>query len=261
LKLVAVAGGGQTLGPICTSTNSGAIWASNSVPTEHWKSVACSADGTRLIAVAAVDYYTSTNSGGTWISNSIPSVTWNAVASSADGAKLVAAVITGGTHRILTSTNSGTTWATNDAPVSRLAAVASSADGFKLVAVEQNRIWFTTNAGAAWMSNNVTGFWHGVASSADGGKWVVVDGSPGGIWISQTTPRPNLNLALSGSFLTASWIVPSTNLVLQQNLALATTNWMEVTNPPTLNLSNMQSEVSILPSGGSGFFRLATPGL
>ncbi len=34
--------------------------------------------------------YTSTNSGATWKSNNVPSLSWRAVASSADGCKLVA---------------------------------------------------------------------------------------------------------------------------------------------------------------------------
>jgi hypothetical protein len=141
----------------------------------------------------------------------------------------------------------------------RLSSVASSADGVKLAGVEENRIWFTTNSGTTWISNNVTGFWHGIASSADGGRWVVADAGPGGIWISQTTPAPQLNLALSGGHLTASWIVPSTNFVLQQNLDLTTTHWTDVTNLSALNLTNLQYQVGLLPSNSSGFYRLATP--
>jgi len=255
--LVAVAGGGQVVGPIYTSANSGAMWLSNNVPNDHWGSVACSADGTKLIAVAVADYYTSTNSGASWTSNSIPSVSWGAVASSADGTKLVAAVIVSGTHRIFTSTNSGTTWVTNIAPVSRLMYVALSADGVKMVAVEQNRIWFTTNSGAAWMSNNVTGFWHGVASSADGGKWVVVDGGPGGIWISQSTPAPQMKITPANGNLTLSWVVPSTNFVMQQSSDLS--SWTDVTNTPGLNLTNLQNEVTLPLTGGNTFYRLKTP--
>jgi hypothetical protein len=109
------------------------------------------------------------------------------------------------------------------------------------------------------MSNNVTGFWRSVASSADGGKGIVVDASPGGIWGSQTTPAPQLNLSSSGSQLTASWLIPSTNFVLQQNLDLTTTNWTDVTNQPALNLANLQYQVRLSPSNGNGFYRLATP--
>jgi hypothetical protein len=260
LKLVAVAGGGQALGPIYTSTNAGAAWVSNTAPSAHWEAVASSADGTRLTAMAGSGYYTSTNSGLTWASNGLTSVTWGAIACSADGTKLVAAVVISGTHRMLTSSDSGATWLTNTAPIARVASVASSADGVQLVAVEADRVWFSTNSGATWASNNVAGFWHTVASSADGAKWAVGDASPGGIWLSQTTPAPKLNLLPSGARLTASWIVPSANFTLQQNLALSTTNWTDVTNAPTLNLSTLQYEVELSPSLGSAFYRLSGPG-
>jgi hypothetical protein len=255
-RLVAIAGGQQVKGPIYNSTNSGGNWMSNNVPNDFWISVASSADGSKLTAVAQSDYYTTTNSGTNWVSNSIPSVTWSAIACSADGTKLVAAATASGTHLILTSTNSGANWVTNNAPVSRLEAVASSADGVRLLAVEENRIWFSTTSGTTWISNNVTGFWHSVASSADGGKGTVVDASPGGIWGSQTSPSPHLSLTSSGGELTASWIVPSTNFVLQQNLDLTTANWTNVTNQPALNLSNLQNQVSLPPSNGIGFYRL-----
>ena len=109
------------------------------------------------------------------------------------------------------------------------------------------------------MSNNVTGFWRGIASSADGAKLVAADGSPGGIWSLQATPAPQLKLAPSGGQLTASWVVPSTNFVLQQNLDLTTTNWTNVANQPALNLTNLQYQVSLSPSNGNGFYRLVVP--
>jgi hypothetical protein len=56
-----------------------------------------------------------------------------------------------------------------------------------------------------------------------------------------------------------SWIVPSTDFVLQQNPGLTTSNWMDVTNPPALNFTNLQNEVTLLPIGDSGFYRLKTP--
>jgi hypothetical protein len=55
-----------------------------------------------------------------------------------------------------------------------------------------------------------------------------------------------------------SWIVPSTNFVLQQNVDLGTTNWVTLTNVPVLNPTNLQEEVSFSPSNSAGFFRLGT---
>ena len=63
----------------------------------------------------------------------------------------------------------------------------------------------------------------------------------------------------SNNNLVLSWIVPTTNFVLQQNLDLTTTNWTNVTNAPVLNLTNLQDEVVLSPTNDSGFYRLKTP--
>ena len=51
--------------------------------------------------------------------------------------------------------------------------------------------------------------------------------------------------------------MPSTNFVLQQSADLL--SWTDVTNPPVLNLTNLQNQVTLPPSGSSGFYRLKTP--
>jgi hypothetical protein len=43
---------------------------------------------------------------------------------------------------------------------------------------------------------------------------------------------------------------------LQQNSDLVTPNWMTLTNMPTLNLTNLQDEVTFSPTNSSSFFRL-----
>jgi hypothetical protein len=53
--------------------------------------------------------------------------------------------------------------------------------------------------------------------------------------------------------------VPSTDFGLQENLDLATTNWLDLTNTPVLNLTNLHNEVILSPTGSSGFYRLMTP--
>ena len=84
-----------------------------------------------------------------------------------------------------------------------------------------------------------------------------IEGSVGRIWTSQTTPSPQLNLTPSSTNLTLGWTVPSTNFVLQQSADLA--SWADVTNPPVLNLTNLQNQVTLPSSGSSGFYRLKTP--
>jgi hypothetical protein len=79
----------------------------------------------------------------------------------------------------------------------------------------------------------------------------------GEIWTSQTTPSPQLNLTTSKTNLALSWTIPSTNFVLQQSADLV--SWADVTNPPVLNLTNLQNQVTLTPSNSSDFYRLSTP--
>lgn len=84
-------------GPIYTSTNSGATWTLASLPWCNWQAVACSVDGTKL--VAAPDQgplYTSCDSGATWQASDVQSTSWKSVAMSADGGKMLAAEDGGG---------------------------------------------------------------------------------------------------------------------------------------------------------------------
>jgi hypothetical protein len=126
-------------------------------------------------------------------------------------------------------------------------------------------IYTSTNSGTTWISNNVPSeSWHSVASSADGNQLVVAgmadqSFNPGHVYISQTTSSPCLNLTPSSSNLAVAWIIPSTNFVLQQNSDLTTTNWTDVTNPPVLNLTNLQNEVTFPLTGSNAFYRLKTP--
>ena len=101
--------------------------------------------------------------------------------------------------------------------------------------------------------------WTSVASSSDGGKLVASAGSfnGGGIWTLQTTPAPQINITPTNGNLTLSWIVPSTNFVMQQSSDLS--SWTDMTNTPVLNLANLQNEVVVSPTNGSGFYRLKTP--
>jgi hypothetical protein len=177
--------------------------------------------------------YTSPDSGATWTSNSLPAGQWTSIASSADGSKLVAAACSSninygdGNGSIYISTNSGTTWTLN-ATGQRWGFVASSADGSKLVAL--------------------------IGGGVSQG---MIEVPYGGIYTSQTTPSPRLNLTPATTNLTLAWTVPSTNFVMQQSADL--TSWTNMTNPPILNLTNLQNEVTLSPSNRSGFYRLKTP--
>ena len=277
-KLVAGAGSGG----IYTSTNSGATWSLSSAPsgfTNYWPSIASSVDGCKLIAagnqsingiISDGSIYTSTDSGATWILQSnAPDALWHSVASTADGSKLVATVYRGA---IYASTNAGVNWTQIDQAYSGgWGTVVSSADGNKLAAAynfpiltptnvqNYSQVYFSSDSGATWasigapagdsISCKVT------ALSADGNKLVAI--ANGNIYIWQSTPAPQLNIKPASGNLTLSWIIPSTNFVMQQSSDLG--SWTDVTNAPVLNLTNLQNEVILSPSSSSGFYRLKTP--
>jgi hypothetical protein len=87
--------------PIYTSTDSGTTWVTNNTPSEHWVTVASSADGTRLAAATADGLlYYSTNSGAVWISTNTPFQQWQSVAWSGSGNLLVGASFYGGIYQL-----------------------------------------------------------------------------------------------------------------------------------------------------------------
>jgi hypothetical protein len=284
-KLVAAAGNGYVVngitipGLIYTSTNSGINWTPALAPSTNWQAVASSADGTKLVAVVAgmVDggtnsigepygvetdglIYISTNSGVNWTPIAGTSFGWNSVASSADGSKLIAASFFG---QLYSSTDFGATWVTNGAPNKNWTCVASSADGVRLAGIANLieyggscQIYTSTNSGANWTDSDASNLdFRSVAYSADGTKLVasVYDGA---IYTLQTTPAPCLNIVLSCTNLALSWIVPSTNFVLQQSSDLTTTNWINVASEPVLNLTNLQDQTTLPTPAGNYFYRL-----
>jgi hypothetical protein len=181
------------------------------------------------------------------------------LAASADGKKLMAmSSVVSGNIAGYGSTNGGNSWLSNNLPVANSwIAVASSADGTKLVAVSQKTgIYSSTDSGQTWISNNAPPLiWQAVASSADGTKLFAVVHN-GGIWTLQITPTPLMHI-LSTNHLILSWIIPSTNFVLQSSTNLG--NWMDLTNEPVINLTNLQDQVVLPRPGSNVFFRLKTP--
>jgi len=267
-------------GAIYTSTNSGFSWVSNSVSTNtlHFLFLASSADASKVATADNYGYiYTSTNLGSTWLQTTAPLGNWQGIASSADGNKL-AAVDQGlpfGAGPIYTSTDAGLTWISNNVPSQTWTSISSSADGSILVAVANNfnsngnlPIYISTNSGASWTLDAVSNDWGVVTSSADGTRLVAATGtrgvsggtktvSIGNIYTSQIALLPRMNIQPVNGNLTVSWVVPSTNYVMQQSSDLM--SWSNVTNQPVLNLTNLQNEVILPPPGSNTFYRLKTP--
>ncbi len=157
-------------GLIYISTDSGATWTSTSAPSNGWQSVACSADGTRLMAIGTTGTYISDNSGLVWTqTNPIGAAS---VATSADGNMVFLAG-----ERIYTSLYLGL-WKMGNAPAAfwqaPWQALASSANGTKLAAaVHGGPIYTSADSGATWAQTTApSNYWESIASSADGTKLI-----------------------------------------------------------------------------------------
>ena len=177
---------------------------------KNWTSVACSADGVKVVATAWGDYiYTSINSGATWTQQTSAGQAgkggWQSVASDSTGAKLAAIT----QSDIWTSTNSGANWTVQSPPdldSEPWTSIASSADGTKLAATNNG---FTPNgngdyiytgvySGGAWTWTRQTNpglhHWLSIASDSTGAKLAAVysggnvntSTDSGATWVSQT---------------------------------------------------------------------------
>lgn len=267
----------------CTSSNFGVNLVISILTNGIWGAAICSADGNRLIVVGT-NSCISTNAGVNWVvTNSLPDphylIAIGTIAASADGIRLIGAPVNSavGGYPIFISTNGGFAWTETTAPFMSRMALASSADGSRLAAVGvgpnpmgsigpgiPEPIYTSTNSGVTWKSNNApTNFWKSIASSADGNKLVAAIEYfdehliGGGIWTSQSKPAPSMQIMPTNKNLKLSWLVPSTNFVLQCSADLS--SWTDLTNQPALNLTNLQNEVFLPFSGSGGFYRLKTP--
>jgi hypothetical protein len=239
------------------STNWGVTWSTVATLNEPWTSTTCTGDGTKL-AVATSDsnaqILVSTNTGISWRPAApMPSPSASILLSTADGSKLIAANSAG----LFISTDWGISWSETNAATG--GEIVSSADASLLLGMRLNTlngnydICTSTNLGASWISNSLPEApWAWVACSADGNE-LIANGT-NGIWISKTAPSPQLDLAPANNRLFFSWIVPSTNMVLQESPDLNT--WTTLTNCPALNSATLQEQLTLSKGSNNGFFRL-----
>jgi hypothetical protein len=243
-----------------------------------WKSVACSADGSRLIAgsvtwgTTTIDpdgnamppvlvhgsVWTSADSGATWQFQNVPLGEWYCVSSSADGSRLVAM----GGGLAYTSEDSGTNWTKVSVPVQTWTALASSADGTKLVAVASDlkQIFMSSDAGITWTNAGAPcADWTSVASSADGSKVVAVAGGDSAVGRIYTwrAALPALSITLSANTALISWPASAVGFGLQENPDLNSKNWTDLTSTPAV--TNQQNQLIVSTSDGTRFYRLNHP--
>lgn len=187
-KIVAVAGGGSTTGPIYTSTNFGGTWISNNAPVLDWVAVSSSADGTRLAANAFSRSGTWTNSGTTWKQSPCPLNNFypSSIASSADGNTLLV-----GGGPVSLSTNRGNTWTTIPPPPP--ASTGASGEGMAMsangtVMLVNGQPYLSTNSGTSWfVATNLQTEMRAAAASVDGVKLFALGDA--GVWVSTNAGR------------------------------------------------------------------------
>src|SRR5262249_15464894 len=107
------------------STNFGSTWTAANSPIRDWSALACSADGSVIIALGD-GLFVSRDSGATWTPSSLSPPYGSSLACSADGKGMVAE----DSHGVHLPTNSGTVWVVTSSP--KFGPVAMSADGSRL---------------------------------------------------------------------------------------------------------------------------------
>ncbi|HWC61834.1 MAG TPA: hypothetical protein VHC44_19255 [Verrucomicrobiae bacterium] len=239
-NVIAAANGG----PSYFSTNSGANWSTASAPNTNWWALASSASGERMVAaVINGQIYFSTNFGASWMPTNLPSQRWQSVCVSADGQSIGAT----GTNSYI-SRDGGANWLTNRISGN---SINCSADGATW-GIAGAQLYISSDGGATWSTNFSTGTY--IADmSADGGE-IAVKGSTNAVGF--IIPSPQLAIRPTNNNFKISWLLPSTNFVLQQSADIAAQSWASVPSNPTLNDTNLQQQVTVPATESNAFFRL-----
>ncbi len=301
---VAISANGARMYTIFSSTNlglfkssdQGGSWSRTIFPGTSLyfqkSPVACSADGSIVIAASAIGpIYYSLNGGASCSTSSVPDASWVSLACSADGGRMVAALNNGS---IYFSTDFGATWTPTNLPAQSWNGACISSDGNWVGATSGTGSYISSNSGVTWLTNQIAGSnlvcsatgndwlivgaqiytstnggvtwqtnfdsgtqWPTGAMSADGREVIVVGyGQGGGDWLGRETPHPQLNLRHQGSTVALSWPIPSTNFVLQQKTDSTSGNWLTVPISPSLIFTNLQQEITVSATASNTFFRL-----
>ena len=228
-------------GLIYLSTDGGTTWQPSAAPNRRWRSVAVSADATRIVAGSdfGMSYnqlpsiYTSTNSGANWSLTSAPAFPWQAIACSADGTKLAAAAYGGS---IYLSADAGATWSAANVPSLRWSAIACSADGTRLAAdAWEGVVYVSSDSGHTWAKANAPAVsWQTIASSADGLRLVagIWNLTSGGIYAADLPPALRIQSSSDGAVI--SWPAPASGYVLEQNSDVTAPSWQPVSTAPAI---------------------------
>lgn len=161
---------------IYRSTNFGFTWFPLNAPSNHWWGVACSGDGTRIVACAPHAAITlSTDSGATWSLPSIPDGPWDTITYSADGTRIITTVSDADVYNspLAISADSGATWSITNLRIWGFRA-ACSVSGQNIINGAYSGVDVSQDFGATWRLTGLPTnlWWRAVASSADGTRLI-----------------------------------------------------------------------------------------
>jgi hypothetical protein len=192
------------------STNFGFTWITLNAPATNWQSIACSADGTKLVACAAFGPIgLSTNAGDTWSLTYVTDAPWGDIACSADGATVVTTGFNFDMYYspVAISSDSGATWSVTNFHNWAFRA-ACSARGQNIILGAFSGLYVSQNTGATWQLTQLATnqWWTSVACSAEGDRLITAR--------SRTSWGATSNLIYASTDAGLTWTVndaPNTN--------------------------------------------------
>jgi len=280
----------STVQGIIVSPDGGHSWFANTNFPSTIHAIACSTNGSKLVAGTwpwgGGGIFTSSDSGSNWTQQAglLTNIFWASVASSADGSKFVAVGGANGSGGgIYTSGDSGLTWTLQtSAPTNAFwTSVASSADGTKLIAANEwnnniGGIYVSYNSGVTWsLQSNIptNAYWSSVALSSDGAKLIATanhtqngyNGSgiytsinSGSIWVTQTNGLSNASgcnyIASSADASKLIGYFNDGNFYSSSNFGYT---WLPVATFPQLPIQILTAVSSFGAAGGASFSTLS----
>jgi len=180
---------------VFTSSDGGATWVQRTAAgSRAWRSIASSADGTKLFAAVNGGYvYASADGGATWVERTgSGSRSWNSICCSDDGTRIAATVSNG---YIYTSSDGGASWTEQTGALyGTRYDIACSSDGMKLATRTGADIRTSADGGATWTVRIGLGSARGIASSSDGTRlaacnsydYIYTSADGGATWTQRT---------------------------------------------------------------------------
>jgi hypothetical protein len=219
---------GPNPGPFYASSDGGDTWRRLDAPTDTWVSIACSADGQKVVAaIYGGALNVSSDSGATWTKSDFAQHIWSKVASSSDGNHLVAVASS-------TTANSNADF--------------TDADGAVYRSLDGGRTWFAASAPQA--------VWTSVAVSKDGTR-IAAASKHIGIWLSGPVAEAPMRISLTPEGVTLSSEVSFAISVLLQSTNLESGLWSVINRDPSS--SGDPHSTVIVAAANRQFFRLIQP--